>query len=75
MLDVITKRVDATINAQAWRVEFVDGAITPADGEETIEIIEPRRAWAVCPTRQSKRVTTHGISVEQSMTVSSSRSQ
>ena len=64
MLDVIAKRVDATIDAQAWRVEFVDGAITPADGEETIEIIEPRRAWAVltpwkcrtrCPAQSLRR--------------------
>jgi hypothetical protein len=47
MLDVITRKVEPTINAQAWRVEFVEGAITPADGEETIEIVEPRRAWAV----------------------------
>ena len=37
MLDVITRRVDATIDAQAWRVEFVEDANTPADGDETIE--------------------------------------
>ena len=37
MLDVITRRVDPTIDAQAWRVEFAEGAKTAADGDETIE--------------------------------------
>jgi hypothetical protein len=47
MLDVATRKVEPTIDAQAWRIEFVEDAITPVDGVEAIEIAEPRRAWAV----------------------------
>ena len=55
MLDVITKRVDPTIEAQAWRVEFVDSAAKIADGPENIEIAEPWKMWAVfAPVDASK---------------------
>jgi hypothetical protein len=47
MLDIITRRVDPTIDAQAWRVEFAEDAKTTADGAERIEIAEPRKVSAV----------------------------
>ena len=48
MLDVITRKNETkTIEARAWRVEFVDKATAVAEGVETIEIDEPRPATAV----------------------------
>ena len=47
MLDVVTRNVEPTIHAQAWRVEFVEDPIVRADGVELIEIAEPRKVTAV----------------------------
>lgn len=47
MLDVVTRNVEPTIHAHAWRVEFVEDPIVRADGVELIEIAEPRKVTAV----------------------------
>lgn len=46
-LDVVTRKVEPAIDAQAWRVEFVEDPTICADGVEWIEISEPRKVTAV----------------------------
>jgi hypothetical protein len=47
MLDVVTRNVEPTIHAQAWRVEFVEDPVVRADAVDKIEIAEPRKVTAV----------------------------
>ncbi len=46
MLDVASRNVDPAVQAQAWRVKFVEEPAAPAEGVETIEIEEPRKVTA-----------------------------
>ena len=47
MLEVATRKAEPTIPAQAWRVEYAEGAIFRADAVETIEIAEPVKVTAL----------------------------